>query len=129
MSDGVKRLDEQRLQELLERHTVSNAQDVSLNELHSVAQEAYSLGWTDHENEPARRAQQLEDLLQDEARLRPALDRLTSTERQVVELRFGLVDADLGRNPQLDKVAKELGVSRERVRQLERSAIEKMLVE
>ncbi|HEX2170868.1 MAG TPA: sigma-70 family RNA polymerase sigma factor [Dehalococcoidia bacterium] len=51
------------------------------------------------------------------------LDNLTDRERRVVELRFGLTD---GRNRTLEEVGVELGVTRERVRQIEGQALSKL---
>ena len=48
---------------------------------------------------------------------------LTDRQRSVLRLRFGMDD---GISRSLEQVAKELGISKERVRQLERQAIEKM---
>ena len=49
-----------------------------------------------------------------------ALDRLSGDERRVVELRFGLRD---GRERTIEATSRELGVSRERARQLEETAM------
>jgi RNA polymerase primary sigma factor len=49
-----------------------------------------------------------------------ALSRLTGEERQVVELRFGLRD---GRERTIEATSRELGVSRDRARQLEEAAM------
>ncbi|MGF1569400.1 MAG: RNA polymerase sigma factor, RpoD/SigA family [Nodosilinea sp.] len=51
------------------------------------------------------------------------LDRLTPQQREVIILRFGLVT---GEGLSLSKVGKQLNVSRERVRQIERDAINKL---
>jgi RNA polymerase primary sigma factor len=52
-----------------------------------------------------------------------ALDALPEIERRVIELRFGLA----GGEPQsIESVRKELGVSRERLRRLERDALERL---
>ena len=56
-------------------------------------------------------------------RVRSALDVLTSRERTVIELRFGIKD---GRPRTLDIVGNELGVTRERARQIEAQALEKL---
>jgi RNA polymerase primary sigma factor len=48
---------------------------------------------------------------------------LAPRERRVIQLRFGLTD---GHQRALDEVARRLGTSRETVRQLERSALEKL---
>lgn len=51
------------------------------------------------------------------------LERLTPRERRVIQLRFGLDD---GRQRTLEEVAKEFGLSRERVRQVEAEALRKL---
>jgi RNA polymerase primary sigma factor len=56
-------------------------------------------------------------------RVRNALDVLTPRERTVIELRFGIKD---GRPRTLDIVGNELGVTRERARQIEAQALEKL---
>jgi RNA polymerase primary sigma factor len=56
-------------------------------------------------------------------RVRSALDILTPRERTVIELRFGIKD---GRPRTLDIVGNELGVTRERARQIEAQALEKL---
>jgi RNA polymerase primary sigma factor len=55
--------------------------------------------------------------------LRKALGQLTLRERQVIELRFGLVD---DHDHTLEEVGKKLKVTRERVRQIEERAIRKL---
>ncbi|MEX0749846.1 MAG: sigma-70 family RNA polymerase sigma factor [Dehalococcoidia bacterium] len=56
-------------------------------------------------------------------RVRSALDVLTPRERTVIELRFGIKD---GRPRTLDIVGNELGVTRERARQIEAQALDKL---
>ena len=51
------------------------------------------------------------------------LDGLTARERRVIELRYGLED---GYNRTLAELGDELGVSRERVRQIEAEALTKL---
>jgi RNA polymerase primary sigma factor len=51
------------------------------------------------------------------------LDSLPPRERRVIELRFGLYD---GRSRTLDEVGAEFGVTRERIRQIERKALNKL---
>lgn len=52
-----------------------------------------------------------------------ALESLTDRERQVVQLRFGLID---GRARTLEEVGKEFNVTRERIRQIEAKALRKL---
>jgi RNA polymerase primary sigma factor len=128
MTEKVPGMNAKALQELLDRHNLSDAEGRYVDGLHAAIQEAYGLGWADSENRPTPQ-ELLEELLRDNSRLSIALDRLTPEERTVAELRFGLVDEGIGRAPTLEMVGKKLGVSRERVRQLEGSAINKMLAE
>jgi RNA polymerase primary sigma factor len=51
------------------------------------------------------------------------LDKLTENERNVVILRFGLED---GEPKTLEKIGDEFGVTRERIRQIESSALKKL---
>ncbi len=51
------------------------------------------------------------------------LESLAPRERRVIQLRFGLLD---GRPRTLDEIGDELGVSKERVRQIERQALSKL---
>jgi RNA polymerase primary sigma factor len=55
--------------------------------------------------------------------LKEVLALLPAKERRVIELRFGLGD---GRSRTLDEVGQEFGVSRERIRQIERKALRKL---
>ncbi len=55
--------------------------------------------------------------------LSTALESLTDRERQVVQLRFGLID---GRARTLEEVGKEFNVTRERIRQIEAKALRKL---
>lgn len=55
--------------------------------------------------------------------IRSALDFLTERERQVLELRFGLID---GKDHTLEEVGKQFGVTRERIRQIEAKALRKL---
>jgi RNA polymerase primary sigma factor len=55
--------------------------------------------------------------------VREALRSLSERERMVLVLRFGLMD---GRERTLAEVSKELGVTRERVRQIEGKALRKL---
>lgn len=62
-----------------------------------------------------------QQLLREE--IRRALNLLTTRERQVIELRFGLVD---DHDHTLEEVGRKLKVTRERVRQIEERAIRKL---
>ena len=62
-----------------------------------------------------------QQLLREE--IRKVLGQLTTRERQVIELRFGLVD---DHDHTLEEVGKRLKVTRERVRQIEERAIRKL---
>ena len=55
--------------------------------------------------------------------LSAALESLTDRERQVIQLRFGLID---GRARTLEEVGKEFNVTRERIRQIEAKALRKL---
>jgi RNA polymerase primary sigma factor len=72
-----------------------------------------------HERGPAAITDQ--ELLREE--IRKVLGQLTMRERQVIELRFGLVD---DHDHTLEEVGKKLKVTRERVRQIEERAIRKL---
>ena len=58
-----------------------------------------------------------------DSRLRVAVAGLPERERRIVELRYGLADGEIWA---LESIARELGVTRERVRQLERAALSKL---
>jgi len=55
--------------------------------------------------------------------VRQSLDDLTDKEREVLELRFGLVD---GVYHSLEEVSEKFGLTRERIRQIESSALRKL---
>jgi RNA polymerase primary sigma factor len=55
--------------------------------------------------------------------LQGALDRLPAREAQILRLRYGLVD---GRVYTLEEVGQTIGVTRERVRQLEAQALNRL---
>ena len=65
----------------------------------------------------------LSALRQMRAEVAAALDSLSPRERRVLELRFGF---DLGREQTLDEIGDALGVTRERVRQIEFEALHKL---
>ena len=130
MAEGVKGMDEQTLQELLDRHGLGDAESRGIDGLRAVVQEAYRIGWTDRNHLPALRKRQFEELLRDNVRLQAALDRLTPEERRVTELRFGLGNDGTGQGPALiRKISRKLGISGERVRELEHAAIAKLVAE
>jgi RNA polymerase primary sigma factor len=64
---------------------------------------------------------ELVDLSISRQRVRDALELLNERERQVLELRFGLTDGSDGIS--LEQIGKRLGLTRERVRQLEAGAL------
>ena len=72
-----------------------------------------------HERGPTEITDQ--QLLREE--IRNVLGQLTVRERQVIELRFGLID---DHDHTLEEVGKKLKVTRERVRQIEERAIRKL---
>jgi RNA polymerase primary sigma factor len=59
----------------------------------------------------------------DKERIGMMLDIMSSREKEILDMRFGLAD---GRTYTLAEVAKKLGVSRERVRQIEEAALRKL---
>ena len=56
-------------------------------------------------------------------KIKNALNELSEREENVLKLRFGLEE---GRNHTLEEVGNKLGVTRERVRQIEKKAIKKL---
>ena len=63
------------------------------------------------------------DILARQEEVRELLDTLTERERQVVRMRYGLGEE----KPQtLEEIGSALGVTRERVRQIEARAMEKL---
>src|SRR5919197_2172936 len=74
----------------------------------------------DTATDAARESAEASDLSE---RLESALDELHPRERQVLRLRFGL---DRGHERTLGEVGEELGVSRERIRQIEAEALAKL---
>jgi RNA polymerase primary sigma factor/RNA polymerase nonessential primary-like sigma factor len=57
------------------------------------------------------------------AEVQTVLETLTEREREVIRLRFGLDD---GRQRTLDEIGREFGLSRERIRQIEKGTINKL---
>ena len=99
-----------------------------------VVRETYSLDMLIGDQEEDT----LKDILQDSNALSPAsfsddirrrehidewLAQLSASERKVIEMRFGLID---GEPKTLDSIGKEFGITRERVRQIETQALNKL---
>jgi len=116
---------------------IAKKMKVTIEKVRSISQvvrETYSLDMLIGDQEEDT----LKDILQDTNALSPAslsddkrrrehidewLNQLTVTERKVVEMRFGLVDGE----PQtLDSIGKEFHITRERVRQIETQALNKL---
>ena len=55
--------------------------------------------------------------------LRKVVESLNPREKKIIEMRFGLID---GVTHTLEEVGKEFGITRERVRQIEAKALERM---
>ncbi len=111
------------------RVTVDKVRSIS-----QVVRETYSLDMLIGDQEEDT----LKDILQDSSAVSPAsfsednrrrehidewLKQLSVSERKVVELRFGLID---GEPKTLDSIGKEFGITRERVRQIETQALNKL---
>lgn len=105
-----------------------------MQEILAVSQEPLSLDWPINEEQDLDLFDVLEDrsvpappdaashLLLNE-QVKDLLDRLTERERAVLSLRFGLLD---GRCRTLEEVGKDFHVTRERIRQIEAKALEKL---
>ena len=136
----VKRMTRQLYQELGREPTVSQIGErlgitgERVSELLVWAEKVFSLDAPLSEEEENSLSDIIEDQSQqgpaettDRALLREevrrALNNLTLRERQVIELRFGLVD---DRDHTLEEVGRKLKVTRERVRQIEERAIRKL---
>ena len=136
----VKRMTRQLYQELGREPTPENISERlnitadRVNELLIWAEKVFSLDAPLSEEEENTLGDIIEDnrergpveltdqhLLREE--IRKALNQLTTRERQVIELRFGLVD---DHDHTLEEVGKKLKVTRERVRQIEERAIRKL---
>jgi len=136
----VKRMTRQLYQELGREPTPENIGErlnmppERVNELLIWAEKVFSLDAPLSEEEENTLGDILEDvrergpvevtdqrLLREE--IRKVLNQLTIRERQVIELRFGLVD---DHDHTLEEVGKKLKVTRERVRQIEERAIRKL---
>ena len=113
------------------KSTVEKVRSIS-----QVVRETYSLDMLIGDQEEDT----LKDILQDNNALSPAtvsdeirrrehidewLNQLSVSERKVIEMRFGLVD---GEPRTLDNIGKEFGITRERVRQIETQALNKLRI-
>ncbi|HET9325071.1 MAG TPA: sigma-70 family RNA polymerase sigma factor [Gaiellaceae bacterium] len=67
---------------------------------------------------------ELADVSIQRKRLREALNQLDERERRVLELRFGLGEA--GEATSLEEIGRELGFTRERIRQIEATALQRL---
>jgi RNA polymerase primary sigma factor len=143
MVEAVGRLTQvsHRLQQRLGREPVADEIAAEMNispekvrQIVGAAQQTVSLEMPIGEEEDAS----LGDIIEDRNSIAPAeaasqqilreevmamLDTLTARERRVIELRYGLED---GYNRTLAELGDELGVSRERVRQIEAEALMKL---
>lgn len=143
MVEAVGRLTQvsHRLQQRLGREPVADeiAEEMNITpekvrQIVGAAQQTVSLEMPIGEEEDAS----LGDIIEDRNSIAPAdaasqtilkeevfsmLDGLTARERRVIELRYGLED---GYNRTLAELGDELGVSRERVRQIEAEALTKL---
>jgi len=118
---------------------IAKKMKVSVEKVRSISQvvrETYSLDMLIGDQEEDT----LKDILQDTNAVSPSsaseeirrrehiddwLQQLSVIERKVVELRFGLGD---GESKTLDAIGKEFGITRERVRQIETQALNKLRV-
>ena len=75
------------------------------------------------ENEASLAPDSAIEHLLDKERIRNLLEVMTKREKEVLDMRFGLIDA---KPRTLAEVAKKLGVSRERIRQIEEVALKKL---
>jgi len=106
-------------------------------EVLKVSQEAVSLNSL-LRTEESEEGETLEHFLEDQSmpspadealaqafkdQIREVLRTLRDRERRVIEMRFGLTD---GRSRTLEEIGRELGVTRERVRQIEAKALQKL---
>jgi len=116
---------------------IAKKMKVTVEKVRSISQvvrETYSLDMLIGDQEEDT----LKDILQDNNALSPAtfsdeirrreyidewLQQLSVSERKVIEMRFGFVD---GEPKTLDSIGKEFGITRERVRQIETQALNKL---
>jgi RNA polymerase primary sigma factor/RNA polymerase nonessential primary-like sigma factor len=118
---------------------IAKKMKVTVDKVRSISQvvrETYSLDMLIGDQEEDT----LKDILQDNNAVSPAsfsdeirrrehiddwLQQLSVSERKVIEMRFGLVD---GEPKTLDSIGKDFGITRERVRQIETQALNKLRV-
>ena len=118
---------------------IAKKMKVTVDKVRSISQvvrETYSLDMLIGDQEEDT----LKDILQDPNAVSPAsfsdeirrrehiddwLQQLSVSERKVIEMRFGLTD---GETKTLDAIGKEFGITRERVRQIETQALNKLRV-
>lgn len=118
---------------------IAQKMKVTVEKVRSISQvvrETYSLDMLIGDQEEDT----LKDILQDNNSLSPAtfsdeirrrehidewLQQLSVSERKVIDLRFGLSD---GEPKTLDSIGKEFGITRERVRQIETQALNKLRI-
>ncbi len=118
---------------------IAKKMKVTIDKVRSISQvvrETYSLDMLIGDQEEDT----LKDILQDNNAVSPAsfsdeirrrehiddwLQQLSVSERKVIEMRFGLVD---GEPKTLDSIGKDFGITRERVRQIETQALNKLRV-
>ncbi|MGE5309377.1 MAG: RNA polymerase sigma factor RpoD/SigA [Deltaproteobacteria bacterium] len=75
------------------------------------------------ENQNAVQPDEAVEKMFDKERVDNLLEKMSDREREVLDMRFGLVD---GKQRTLAEVAKKMGVSRERIRQIEEEALKKL---
>ncbi len=118
---------------------IAKKMKVTVEKVRSISQvvrETYSLDMLIGDQEEDT----LKDILQDTNSVSPAtvsdeirrrehidewLQQLSVSERKVIEMRFGLID---GEPKTLDSIGKEFGITRERVRQIETQALNKLRI-